>query len=105
VVDRHEDITNPNKVELDVECDRTIVFYGYVRGSHLKSTTKVHIIGLGDYDISDINALNDPCPIPDAALLEEASSSKTDDGLKKQVSSQRKVGNAISFFKAPTKFE
>lgn len=66
LVDRHEDITNPNDVEkTQGDCDRTVVFYGYVRGTHLKHNMKVHLIGVGDYDISEISSLNDPCPIPD----------------------------------------
>ena len=31
VIDRHEDVTNPNDVEKDSECDRSVIFYGYVR--------------------------------------------------------------------------
>lgn len=85
VVDRHEDITNPNDIETyGNECNRSVVFYGYVRGSNLKQTMKVHIIGLGDYTITEMNALNDPCPIPDAPTDE----SKT----------IRKVGKLLVFF-------
>lgn len=48
----------------DPSTDRKIVFYGYVRGTHLKPTTHVHLIGVGDYAISDISVLQDPCPAP-----------------------------------------
>ena len=65
MVDRHEDVTNPNLVEEDPECERTVTFYGYVRGTNLKSNTRVHLIGVGDYNISEITVLTDPCPIPD----------------------------------------
>ena len=65
VVDRHEDVTNPNEVEEDPECDRSVTFYGYVRGSNLKKNTRVHLIGVGDFNISEISVLPDPCPIPD----------------------------------------
>jgi len=64
LVDRHEDLTNPNDIEEDPDCDRSVAFYGYVRGTSLKAATKVHLIGVGDYNISDISLLPDPCPMP-----------------------------------------
>jgi AARP2CN (NUC121) domain len=42
-----------------------VVFYGYVRGTHMKHNMQVHLIGVGDFAISEISALNDPCAIPD----------------------------------------
>ena len=65
IVDRHEDLTNPNDVEEDPECDRSVAFYGYVRGTSLKPTTKVHLVGVGDYNMSEMSLLPDPCPIPE----------------------------------------
>lgn len=65
LVDRHEDITHPNKVEEDPACNRSITFYGYVRGTNLKPGQKVHILGVGDYAMEEVSALPDPCPIPD----------------------------------------
>ena len=71
LVDRHEDVTNPNIVEESQgECDRSVIFYGYVRGTHMKPTTKLHLIGVGDYPITDISAIQDPCPIPDLESTE-----------------------------------
>lgn len=65
LVDRHEDVTNPNAIEMDNLCDRSVTFYGYVRGTHLKPNMKVHVIGVGDYIMADVSVLPDPCPIPD----------------------------------------
>jgi ribosome biogenesis protein BMS1 len=65
LVDRHEDITHPNKVEEDPTCTRSITFYGYVRGTNLKPGQKVHIIGVGDFAMEEVSALPDPCPLPD----------------------------------------
>ena len=65
LVDRHEDVTNPNEVEEDPECDRSVIFYGFVRGTHLKPNMKVHMIGVGDFGLSEVSVLPDPCPIPD----------------------------------------
>jgi ribosome biogenesis protein BMS1 len=42
-----------------------MVFYGFVRGTHLNPKVKVHLIGVGDYDMADISVLPDPCPLPD----------------------------------------
>lgn len=44
--------------------DREVTLYGYVRGSHLKPTMKMHLIGAGDFEISAISSLPDPCPLP-----------------------------------------
>jgi len=52
-------------VEGDADVARTIIFYGYVRGTHLKPGQKVHMIGVGDFSMTEVSALPDPCPIPD----------------------------------------
>jgi len=65
VVDRHEDITHPNETDKDPDCDRSVTFYGWVRGSHLKPGMKVHLIGVGDFGMAEVSVLPDPCPIPD----------------------------------------
>mmetsp|Transcript_13937 Transcript_13937/g.39120 ORF Transcript_13937/g.39120 Transcript_13937/m.39120 type:complete len:1191 (-) Transcript_13937:87-3659(-) len=65
LVDRHEDITHPNETDRNPDCDRSVTFYGWVRGSHMKKGTKVHLIGVGDYSMAEISPLPDPCPIPD----------------------------------------
>jgi ribosome biogenesis protein BMS1 len=65
VVDRHEDITHPSKIEEDEKCERSVAFYGYVRGTNLKPGMKVHLIGVGDYGMVEVNALEDPCPVFD----------------------------------------
>ena len=65
VVDRHEDITHQNLTDKDPYCDRSVTFYGYVRGTHLKRGTKVHLIGVGDFNMAEVSTLPDPCRIPD----------------------------------------
>lgn len=65
VVDRHEDITHPSKIEEDEKCERSVAFYGYVRGTNLKEGMKVHLIGVGDYGMAEVSALPDPCPVVD----------------------------------------
>ena len=79
VVDRHEDITHPNKVADDPSCGRSVTFYGYVRGTNLKPGMKVHLIGVGDFSMTQVSALPDPCPLPD--YENKKTSLKTKDSL------------------------
>ncbi|XP_069024656.1 ribosome biogenesis protein BMS1 homolog isoform X1 [Embiotoca jacksoni] len=66
LVDRMEDLTDPERVRTDPKCDRTVSLYGYLRGTHLKNKGQVHIPGVGDFQVADVNFLPDPCPLPDA---------------------------------------
>jgi ribosome biogenesis protein BMS1 len=65
IVDRYEDVTNPNDIENNPYIERSIIFYGYVRGTHLKPNMTLHCIGIGDYTMSSVTALPDPLPLPD----------------------------------------
>ncbi|XP_033758019.1 ribosome biogenesis protein BMS1 homolog [Pecten maximus] len=65
LVDRTEDITDPETVRRNGKCDRSISLYGYVRGTHMKNRSNVHIPGCGDFAIHDMQTLSDPCPTPD----------------------------------------
>lgn len=42
---RMEDLTDPENVRQNPKCDRRVSLYGYVRGSHLKYNSKVHLLG------------------------------------------------------------
>eukprot|EP01034_Spumella_vulgaris_P042464 gene42464-52664_t len=65
VADRVEDVTTVARInEEGAQCDRDVTLYGYVRGSHLKASMKIHLIGAGDFEIASISALPDPCPLP-----------------------------------------
>ncbi len=66
VVDRHEDITHPHLIDENPECQRSVAFFGYVRGTHLKPAMKVHLIGIGDFGMAEVSVLPDPCPLADA---------------------------------------
>ena len=41
----------------------TITVYGYVRGTYLDKHMRLHVNGLGDYDIKSIRKVDDPCPV------------------------------------------
>ncbi|TYI07561.1 hypothetical protein ES332_A10G236100v1 [Gossypium tomentosum] len=67
LVDRFEDVTPPERVQMNSKCDRNVTFYGYLRGCNLKKGTKVHIAGVGDFSLAGVTGLSDPCPLPSAA--------------------------------------
>ena len=41
----------------------TVSFYGYIRGTYLDKHQRIHVNGLGDYEIKNIQRVEDPCPI------------------------------------------
>ena len=65
LVDRFEDITNPDSTLQNSKTDRSICLYGYMRGAHMKYNSKVHVMGCGDYVVKAIHSLPDPCPLPE----------------------------------------
>lgn len=65
LIDSFRDITHPTKVEEDPKCDRSIVLSGYLRGTNFSvQGQRVHVAGLGDFTIADMEVLPDPCPTP-----------------------------------------
>ncbi|KAI1106965.1 DUF663-domain-containing protein [Jackrogersella minutella] len=65
VIDSFRDVTHPTEVEEDEKCDRTVMLSGYLRGTNFSSNNqRVHIPGLGDFAVSSIESLPDPCPTP-----------------------------------------
>lgn len=44
LVDRIEDITHPEIIRTNPKVDREVVLFGYLHGTHLKSSTKVNFL-------------------------------------------------------------
>uniref|UniRef100_A0A8C0BLW6 BMS1 ribosome biogenesis factor n=1 Tax=Buteo japonicus TaxID=224669 RepID=A0A8C0BLW6_9AVES len=65
LVDRMEELTNPEDVRINPKCDRKISLYGYLRGAHLKNKSQIHMPGVGDFTVSDVSFLPDPCALPE----------------------------------------
>ncbi|KAJ7324387.1 hypothetical protein JRQ81_017407 [Phrynocephalus forsythii] len=65
LADRMEDLTNPEEIRVNPKCDRKISLYGYLRGAHLKNNSQIHMPGVGDFTVSDVSFLPDPCALPD----------------------------------------
>ncbi|KAJ1303127.1 hypothetical protein OPQ81_011327 [Rhizoctonia solani] len=64
LADRLQDLTPRELVRTQPNVDRTVTLYGYLRGTNLRETTKVHVPGAGDLTIKSISRLADPCPLP-----------------------------------------
>ncbi|XP_054839546.1 ribosome biogenesis protein BMS1 homolog [Eublepharis macularius] len=65
LADRMEDLTNPEDVRVNPKCDRRVSLYGYLRGAYLKNKSQIHIPGVGDFTVSDVSFLPDPCALPE----------------------------------------
>ncbi|XP_036121386.1 ribosome biogenesis protein BMS1 homolog isoform X3 [Molossus molossus] len=65
LADRMEDLTNPEDIRTNIKCDRKVSLYGYLRGAHLKNKSQIHMPGMGDFAVSDISFLPDPCALPE----------------------------------------
>lgn len=67
LADRVEDLTSPQKILEEPNCNRTITLYGYCRGTNFPaSSAHVHLPGVADLIVSDVSSLPDPCPAPGA---------------------------------------
>lgn len=65
LADRIQDLTPREAVRNDPKMDRTVTLYGYLRGPNLPArNAKIHIPGAGDLEVSEIERLKDPCPLP-----------------------------------------
>lgn len=65
LVDRIEDITSDEKIQSEPHCNRNYCLFGYSRGSFFREGQQAHIPGVGDFQVTNISFLNDPCPIPE----------------------------------------
>ncbi|OJJ47232.1 hypothetical protein ASPZODRAFT_65294 [Penicilliopsis zonata CBS 506.65] len=65
LADRFLDVTPPTEIEENPKCDRTVALYGYLRGTNFPAQgARVHVPGVGDLTVSEIESLPDPCPTP-----------------------------------------
>ena len=93
LADRMLDLTPPTQIEANPKCDRTIALYGYLRGTNLPSAeARVHVPGVGDLSVQQVESLPDPCPTP---YLEEAKEKV--EGTKKR----RRLGEKQKIIYAP----
>ncbi|KAI5966056.1 BMS1 [Candida margitis] len=63
--DRITDLTHPQLIAENPKCDRKVAVYGYLHGTPLSyKDANIHIAGVGDYTVSSVEKLPDPCPTP-----------------------------------------
>lgn len=93
LADRMLDITPPTEIEADPQCDRTVALYGYIRGTNFPAAAaRIHLPGVGDLSVSQIEAQPDPCPTPHFEQVREKL-----DGTKKR----RRLGEKQKLMYAP----
>lgn len=89
LADRFLDVTPPTEIEENEKCDRQIALYGYLRGTNFPATdARVHIPGVGDLTVKEIEALPDPCPTP---YLDQAIQKATGKASKRRLGEKQKV--------------
>lgn len=67
MIDRMTDLTHPEILNAQGnKVDRKVALYGYLHGTPLSSSpgTRVHIAGVGDFSVAQVEKLPDPCPTP-----------------------------------------
>ncbi|KAI3862030.1 hypothetical protein MKW92_016334, partial [Papaver armeniacum] len=70
-VDRFEDITPPEELHKDANCNRNLSLYGYLRGCSLNGGAKMHIAGVGDFQLASVRSITDPVP-PSSEMEKES---------------------------------
>ncbi|OII72225.1 BMS1 like GTPase [Cryptosporidium ubiquitum] len=79
--------TNHRKSSKYNKPETSVYFYGFVRGGMIRKNQNVHIPGLGDYFINDIDEFNDPCPLPETTVKKNG----TNAGLRVLKSKERNI--------------
>lgn len=89
LADRFLDITPPTNIEENSKCDRTIALYGYLRGTNFPAEgARVHVPGVGDLNVSIIEALPDPCPTP---FMDQMLAKKTGKSGRRRLGEKQKL--------------
>ena len=89
LVDRFLDLTPPNVIDNDPKCDRTVALYGYLRGTNFPAEgARVHVPGVGDLNVMDVEALPDPCPTP---LMDQARAKISGKAGRRRLDEKQKV--------------
>ena len=89
LADRFLDVTPPTEIEANEKCDRQIALYGYLRGTNFPAlNARVHIPGVGDLTVKEIEALPDPCPTP---YLDQAIAKASGKTSRRRLGEKQKV--------------
>jgi len=89
LADRFLDVTPPTEIEENEKCDRQIALYGYLRGTNFPAmNARVHVPGVGDLTVKEIEALPDPCPTP---FLDQAIAKASGKSSRRRLGEKQKV--------------
>lgn len=89
LADRFLDVTPPTAMEENEKCDRQVALYGYLRGTNFPADgARVHVPGVGDLTVREIEALPDPCPTP---YLDQAMAKATGKSNRRKLGEKQKV--------------
>ena len=92
-------------IELQQENDQynTVSVFGYVRGTYLDKNQRVHVNGLGDFDILNIAKIEDPCPVElkKTVKQKQAEHKAEKDGLVKKSNKKRNLKDKERVLYAP----
>jgi len=89
LADRFLDVTPPTEIEENEKCDRQIALYGYLRGTNFPAmNARVHVPGVGDLTVKEIEALPDPCPTP---FLDQALAKASGKSSRRRLGEKQKV--------------
>lgn len=89
LADRFLDVTPPTQIEENEKCDRQVALYGYLRGTNFPADgARVHVPGVGDLTVKEIEALPDPCPTP---FLDQAIAKATGKKQRRKLGEKQKV--------------
>jgi ribosome biogenesis protein BMS1 len=86
---------------MDNPATNLVSFYGYVRGTYLDQNQRVHINGIGDYQIASLHKLDDPCPIELKRTVKEKQGLHTQAKLTGQVKKLRNLKDKEKVLYAP----
>lgn len=89
LADRFLDVTPPTEIEENHKCDRQVALYGYLRGTNFPAEgARVHVPGVGDLMVREIEALPDPCPTP---FLDQAMAKATGKSQRRKLGEKQKI--------------
>lgn len=89
LADRFLDVTPPTEIEQNDKCDRQVALYGYLRGTNFPAdAARVHVPGVGDLTVKEIEALPDPCPTP---FMDQAIAKATGKSRRRKLGEKQKI--------------
>ena len=89
LADRFLDVTPPSEIEENDKCDRQVALYGYLRGTNFPAeNARVHVPGVGDLTVRQIETLPDPCPTP---FLDQAMAKASGKAHRRKLGEKQKV--------------